>query len=265
MSDAARPIFGLYFLTCNLWVHSGSSSGSIYDSLYWYYVNPMLSLEFNILSQNSVPSGQTWKILSQTGIFLYQMNIVSIIICMSSSKLSHFVPYFCCSQYYLLNVCLSHIFYFLSAIFIALYCQFGTYCFYVALETFSDIKLICVPNHCYWSTPFSAVTIPCIQLHICLLLFDLNLGSILPQGQSMFHFSSMWWRWESQLQLQSPLSLTSDDCGGPAPDPYPYVFVLCDLNLGGREGIHSGSNSGPIFVSPELFAYIDILLTLCYH
>ena len=51
---------------------------------------------------------------------------------------------------------------------------------------------------------------------------------------------------------------------GSTPDPDPYVFVLCDLNLGGGEGIHSGSNSGPIFVSPELFAYIDIMLSLCY-
>ena len=43
----------------------------------------MLSLEFNILSRNSIPSGQIWKILSETGIFLYEMNIVSIINCMS--------------------------------------------------------------------------------------------------------------------------------------------------------------------------------------
>ena len=132
MSTKLRSIFGGSdsdaapdpYLGCTFWpgfrVHSGSSSGSIYVSLYWYYVNPMLSLKFNILSHNSVPSGQIWKILSQTGIYLYQMNIVSIINCMLSFKIEHFVPYFCCSQYYLLYVCLSHIFYFLSAILIAL-------------------------------------------------------------------------------------------------------------------------------------------------
>ena len=50
--------------------------------LYWYYVKPMLSLEFNILSRNPmlslkfsilshnfIPSGENWKIPSETGFF----------------------------------------------------------------------------------------------------------------------------------------------------------------------------------------------------
>ena len=47
-----------------------------------------------------------------------------------------------------------------------------------------------------------------IQIHIWVVLFDLNLGSTLAQGPSVFHFSSLWWWWEGPLQLQSPLSVS---------------------------------------------------------
>ena len=35
--------------------------------------------------------------------------------------------------------------------------QFGSFCFYVDLETFSKIKLKCVPTYYYWSNPFFSV------------------------------------------------------------------------------------------------------------
>ena len=89
-------------------------------SLYWYYVNPMLSSKFNILSHNSFPSGQIWKISSQAGLFFpdghfeYQQPYVIF-------KFEHFTPYFCLSQYYLLHVYITHNFYCSSAILMALY------------------------------------------------------------------------------------------------------------------------------------------------
>ena len=103
-----------------------------------------------------------------------------------------------------------------------------------------------------------------LQIHMWVILFDLNLGSTVAVGPSVFHFSSLcwWWWWDGPLQLQSPLCLTSDDCGDPI--QIHICVVLFDQNLGGGEGIHSGSSSGPISVSPELIVYIDIVVTLCY-
>ena len=79
----------------------------------------MLSSKLNVLSHNSVPSGQNWKIHSQIGViylddcFEYQPTYVIF-------KIEHFIPYFCLFQYYLLYVYISHILYFSSAILIAL-------------------------------------------------------------------------------------------------------------------------------------------------
>ena len=46
--------------------------------------------------------------------------------------------------------------------------QFGMYCFYVDLETFSKIKLICVPIQYYWSIPFPAVNSVFFYLFMCM-------------------------------------------------------------------------------------------------
>ena len=119
------------------------------------YMSHYIDIVFNILSHNSIPSGQIWKYPSRTG---------SVCI-----RWSFWVPSNLC---YLQNWAFCPIFLFISILFpLCLhkpYCflfkcnydsldwQFGTYCFYVDLETSSNIKLICVPNHCYWSVPFSA-------------------------------------------------------------------------------------------------------------
>ena len=113
----------------------------------------MLSSKLNILSHNSIPNDQIWKIPSQTGItfwdncFEYQQPYVIF-------KIENFIPHFYLSQYYLFFVYISHIFYFSSAILIALNDNLELY---VDLETSSKIKLICIPTHYYWSVPFSAV------------------------------------------------------------------------------------------------------------
>ena len=91
--SSSRSIFGLQLFYLNLgstpslapvpsmshlrscWgVNPGCRSSSIFGlyflpefSLYWYYVNPMLSSKFNILSKNSVQHGQIWIIPSQAG------------------------------------------------------------------------------------------------------------------------------------------------------------------------------------------------------
>ena len=98
------------YLGCTFWLEF---------SLYWYYVNPMLSLKFNILSHNSVPSGQIWKIPSQTGVIFSRWSFWVQQPCVVF-KIEHFVPYFCLSQYYLLYVYISHIFCYSSAIMTAL-------------------------------------------------------------------------------------------------------------------------------------------------
>ena len=69
----------------------------------------MLSSKMDVLSHNSVPSGQIQKTASQTGIvfldnhFEYQPPYVIF-------KIVYFIPDFCLSQYYLLYVYVSHIF-----------------------------------------------------------------------------------------------------------------------------------------------------------
>ena len=87
------------YLGCTLWPEF---------SLYWYYVNPMLSLKFNILSHNSVPSGQIWKIPSQTGVIFSRWSFWVQQPCVVF-KIKCFVPYFCLSQYYLLCLCKPYI------------------------------------------------------------------------------------------------------------------------------------------------------------
>ena len=158
LNPAPDPYLGCTFRS-EFRVHSGSSSGSIYVSLYWYYVNPMLSLEFNILSHNSVPSGQIWKFFHKQGSICIRWTLwVSSTVCYLQNWA--FCPIFLLFSI-LFAVCLLKPYFLLfECNFDSLDRQFGTYCFYVNLETFSDIKLICVPNHCYWSIPFSAVTSP---------------------------------------------------------------------------------------------------------
>ena len=51
-------------------------------SLYWYYVKPMLSSKFNILSHYSVPSGQIWIIALQAIVIFSRWSFwVSITLC----------------------------------------------------------------------------------------------------------------------------------------------------------------------------------------
>ena len=71
------------FLGCTYWSEF---------SLYWYYVNPMLSLKFNILSHNSIPSGQIWKIPSQTGVIFSRWSFWVQQPCVVF-KIEHFLPY----------------------------------------------------------------------------------------------------------------------------------------------------------------------------
>ena len=79
----------------------------------------MLSWKVNVLSHNSVPSGQLWKIPSQKGVSFgdehieYQQPYVIF-------KIELFVPYFCLSQYCLPYVYINYNYYHSSAIFIAL-------------------------------------------------------------------------------------------------------------------------------------------------
>ena len=119
----------------------------------------MLSSKLNVLSHNSVPSGQICKSHSQAGGSFFQTIVLSTYNCMLSLKLNilshspvpccqiwilpsqtgfflgnhfeyhqsyvvfkieHFIQYFFLSQYYLLYVYISHIFKFSSAILIAL-------------------------------------------------------------------------------------------------------------------------------------------------
>ena len=75
-------------------------------------------------------------------------------------KIEHFIPYFCLSQYYSLCVYISHIFTF-QVQFWSPWMTIWNLLFYVDLETSWKIKLICVPAHCYWSIPFSAVNCVC--------------------------------------------------------------------------------------------------------
>ena len=52
----------------------------------------MLSLKFNILSHNSVPSGKIWNIPSQTGVVLSRWSFWVQQPCVVL-KIEHFVPY----------------------------------------------------------------------------------------------------------------------------------------------------------------------------
>ena len=78
-----------------------------------------MSLKLNILSHNSIPSGQIENILHREGLFVsddhFEYHQTYVIF-----KIEHFVPYFCLSQYYFLYVYISHIVFFSSAILIAL-------------------------------------------------------------------------------------------------------------------------------------------------
>ena len=100
-------------------INSSQTGCSFFPDNHFEHQQPLLSSKFNILSHNSIPSGQIWKIPSQTVVvfwndhFEYQQPYVIF-------KIEHFIPYFCLSQYYLLYVYKSHIFYFSSAILIAL-------------------------------------------------------------------------------------------------------------------------------------------------
>ena len=76
--SSSRSILG-----CTFWLEF---------SLYWYYVNPMLFLKFNILSHNSVPSGQIQKIPSQTGVVFSRWSFWVQQPCVAL-KIEHFVPY----------------------------------------------------------------------------------------------------------------------------------------------------------------------------
>ena len=161
------------YLGCTFWpefrVHSGSDSSAIYVSpflgctfwpefsLCWYYVNPLLSSKFNILSHNTIPNGQIWKnsftnrgCLFADDHFEYNNSVLSW-------KLNTFCPIFLFISI-LFALCLHKPYILLlKCNFGSIEWQFGTYCFYVDLETSSKINLICVPTQYYWSIPFSRV------------------------------------------------------------------------------------------------------------
>ena len=81
--------------------------------------NYLLSLELNVLSYNSVWSWQNWKIPSETGVVFSRQ---SFWVPTTQCYLQHwtFHPCLCSSQYYLVCVYMGHIFFFSSAILIAL-------------------------------------------------------------------------------------------------------------------------------------------------
>ena len=118
--------------------------------------NYLLSLELNVLSYNSVWSWQNWKIPSETGVVFSRQ---SFWVPTTQCYLQHwtFHPMFMFISI-LFGLCLHGPYFFLfKCNFDSFEWQFGTYFFYVDLETSSKIKLICLPTHYYWSIQFSAV------------------------------------------------------------------------------------------------------------
>ena len=65
------------------------TSGCFYEMIILSTNNPMLFSKLNILSGNSIPTGQIWKIPSQTGVvFFFKMIILSTNNLMLTSKLN---------------------------------------------------------------------------------------------------------------------------------------------------------------------------------
>ena len=86
--------------------------------------------------------------------------------------------------------------------------QFGTYCFYVDLESSSKIKLICVPTHYYWSIPFSAVKSLFFYYHLRLLFQTIVLSTNSPMLSLqliVLSYNSVWscqnWKIHSQTGI----------------------------------------------------------------
>ena len=139
----SRSIFGLYFLT-------------------WIFTALILCKPFVIFKiQHFVPQHHSnWldlkKFLHKQGClfaddhFEYNNSVLSW-------KLNTFCPIFLFISI-LFALCLHKPYILLfKCNFGSIEWQFGTYCFYVDLETSSKIKLICVPTQYYWSIPFSRV------------------------------------------------------------------------------------------------------------
>ena len=112
--------------------------------------------------------------------------------------------------------------------------------FYVDLETFSKLKLICVPTHYYWSIPLSAVNsiifktvsyvcwiyvAEVLIIHFCryyhLRLYhaiNTKVRSILGgQLHLWIHICVLPFEGPPHLWLQSHICLTLDDVGGQMP------------------------------------------------
>ena len=69
--------------------NSFMTSGCFYEMIILSTNNPMLFSKLNILSGNSIPTGQIWKIPSQTGVvFFFKMIILSTNNLMLTSKLN---------------------------------------------------------------------------------------------------------------------------------------------------------------------------------
>ena len=139
--------------------------------------------------------------------------------------------------------------------------QFETYCFYVNLETSSNIKLIYVPAHYYWLIPFSAVN------SVFFLLTFSCVCQIYVADVLIIHFCNYY-----HLRFLSPYEYQSEGNLGSTldqdPTPHPYLGCTLYLNLGSNLalalipfmshlsslwlGVHSGPSSSPISVSPKL-------------
>ena len=112
----------------------------------------MLSSKFNVLSHKSIPGGWIWNIPSERGV-VFEMIILS------TTTLCYLENWTFCPLFLFISILIAL---YLHRPYISLFkCnfgslewQFGMYCFYVDLETFSKIKLICVPTQYYWSIPF---------------------------------------------------------------------------------------------------------------
>ena len=118
---------------------------------------------------------------------------------------------FCLSQYYLLYTYISHMFSLFKCNFDSLEWQFGTWLFYVDLETSSKMKLICVPTHYYCCIPFSAVNSIFLNFsHVC---------QIYVAGVLIIHFCRY-----CHLRCLSPYEYQSEvNFGGSTPSPDSYL------------------------------------------
>ena len=79
------PITPFQVVRCEKYIHE---QGSIFPDNCFEYHQSMLSSKLNIRTQNSVLSGQMWKIPSQTGDCFYETIILSTNNPMLSSKLN---------------------------------------------------------------------------------------------------------------------------------------------------------------------------------